>query len=131
MNEKELHLAVCDYIKLQYPKVIFTSDLSGLKLTIGMAVQVKKMRSGNGIPDILIFKPKIDRYHQKMHGLFIELKRDGEKLRKRDGSFKSEHIKEQFEMIDALSNLGYYADFAIGFDKAKDIIDDYMSLCDI
>jgi len=125
MTEKEIHLNVCTYLKTQYKKVIFTSDLSGLKLTIGQAVQVKKMRSSNGIPDLLIFKPK-----GKWHGLFIELKKEGEKLYKEDGSFKSEHIKEQFEMRLKLVDLGYFVNFAIGFEDAKKLIDWYMDLED-
>jgi len=129
MTEKEIHLNVCTYLKTQYKKVIFTSDLSGLKLTIGQAVQVKKVRSSNGIPDILIFKPKIED-GKIWHGLFIELKKDNVKLFKKDGSFKSEHIKEQFEMRLKLVDLGYFVNFAIGFEDAKKLIDWYMDLED-
>ena len=123
MTEKDLHLAVCSYIKLQYPNVIFTTDLSGLKLTIGQSVQVKKMRSSNGIPDILIFKP-----NKIYHGLFIELKKEGIKVYKKDGSFVSDHIKEQFEMRLKLNELNYFTNFAFGFDEAKKMIDWYMSI---
>jgi len=123
MSEKELHLAVCAYIKMQFPKVIFTSDLSGLKLTIGQSVQVKKMRSSNGIPDILIFKP-----NKEYHGLFIELKKDGARLFKKDGNFVSDHIKEQVDIKNKLLSLGYFADIAIGFDEAKKLIDAYMAI---
>lgn len=123
MTEKDLHLAVCSYLKLQYPNVIFTSDLSGLKLTIGQSVQVKKMRSSNGIPDILIFKP-----NSIYHGLFIELKKENIKVYKKDGSFISDHIKEQFEMRLKLNDLNYFANFAFGFDEAKKMIDWYISI---
>ena len=123
MTEKDLHLAVCSYLKLQYPNVIFTSDLSGLKLTIGQSVQIKKMRSSNGIPDILIFKP-----NSIYHGLFIELKKGNIKVYKKDGSFISDHIKEQFEMRLKLNDLNYFANFAFGFDEAKKMIDWYMSI---
>ena len=118
MSEKEIHLAVCEYIKLQYPKVIFTTDLSGIKLTIGQAKQVKKMRSENAIPDLLILKPNI-----AYHGLFIELKKENVKLYKKDGSFVSDHIEQQFKMRLKLNELGYFANFAFGFDEAKKMIE--------
>ena len=40
-SEKTLHRAVCDYLRYQYPDVIFSTDLSGAtKLTIGQAVAI-------------------------------------------------------------------------------------------
>ncbi|HEU5365715.1 MAG TPA: hypothetical protein VFU62_09290, partial [Hanamia sp.] len=60
------------------------------------------------------------------YGLFIELKRDGEKLYKRDGGFKDEHIKEQAAMLHRLYVSGYETFFAIGFEQAKKFIDDYL-----
>ena len=129
MTEKEIHLNVCTYLKTQYKKVIFTSDLSGLRLSIGQSVQVKKMRSSNGIPDILIFKPKIED-GKIWHGLFIELKKDNVKLFKKDGSIVSDHIKEQFEMRYKLLNLRYFTSFVFGFDEAIKMIDWYMNLED-
>jgi len=130
MTERDTHLAICTYIRLQYPLVIFTSDLSGQNTSKMQSVLNKKLRSSRGIPDLLIFKPKKDGKYI-WHGLFIELKKDGEKLYKKDGSFKTEHIKEQFEMKGKLLNLGYCSNFATGFDKAQKLVDWYMSLEDV
>ena len=58
MKEDKLHKSICDYIKLQYPKVIFNTDLSGIKLSIGMAKKVKGLRSSNSFPDITIYEPR-------------------------------------------------------------------------
>jgi hypothetical protein len=120
--EANLHQNICSYIRQQYPKVLFNTDLSGLKLTLGQAVKVKQLRSSNGFPDLMIFYP-----NKNYHGLFIELKKDGTKLYKKDGITPvNEHIKEQFEIIDKLGVLGYCATFGIGFDEVKQIIDLYM-----
>jgi hypothetical protein len=121
MSEKTLHRAVCDYIRLQYPKVLFNSDLSGIKLTIGQAVQVKKLRSNQGFPDIVIYEENWGK-----HALFIELKREGERIFKKDNTPATPHIAEQTEVMECLNQRGYYATFAVGFDAAKRVIDWYL-----
>lgn len=126
MTEKSLHKAVCDYIRLQYPGVLFNSDLSGAtRLTMGQAVAMKSLRSNRGWPDIFIAEPG-KRF--KYHGLFIELKKEGEKLFKKNNEPITEHIAEQIIMIGLLRERGFKAEFAIGFDQAKTIIDQYMKL---
>jgi len=123
-EEESLHIAVCDYIKYQYPKVLFNTDLSGIKLTKGQAVKVKKMRNSRGWPDIFIAEPR-----KNCHGLFIELKKEGTKLYKKDGITPiSDHIAEQIIMLHDLYLRGYYADFACGFYEAKKLIDNYLTL---
>ena len=123
MNEAKLHQSICDYIRLQYPKTLFNSDLSGIKLTMGQAMKVKKLRSSRGFPDLMIFEARGD-----YNGFFLELKRDGEKLWKKNGDWKTEHLEEQADMIHKLVARGYYANFAIGFEDAKTQIDRYMKL---
>ena len=122
-TEKQLTAQVCKYIKLQYPDVIFTADASGLRLSIGQATQLKTLRSSRGLPDLMIFEPR-----GNYHGLFIELKREGEKIYKKNGEPKTEHIAEQLGILNGLNYLGYYANLAIGFNEAKQIIDKYMTL---
>jgi len=120
--EEKLQIAVCKYLKLQYPDVIFTAESSGLKLTIGQAVIAKQLRSSKGLPDLMIFKP-----NKYFHGLFIELKKEGTRLK--NGAMPNTiHIKEQREMLLKLSKLGYCAIFACGFYEAKNIIDSYLKL---
>jgi len=123
MTEKILHKQVCDYLRLQYPNVLFNSDMAGsMKLTIGQAVQIKSLRSNRGFPDIVIYEPR-----GKYHGLFIELKNEGTKLYKRDNMTPATpHIFEQMEMQVELQQRGYRCSFAIGFDEAKHIIDSYL-----
>lgn len=123
-REENLQLAVSKYIKMQYPKVLFTSDASGVRLNMGQAVAMKAMKSGKGWPDMFIAEPSGD-----YHGLFIELKKEGEKLYKKDGvTPKTEHLEDQMVMIEKLHLKGYFACFAIGFDQAKTVIDNYLSI---
>lgn len=123
MSEAELQKQVAIYLRMQYPDVIFHSDFgSGVKLSPWQA-RMQKMQNGGrrAWPDMMIAEP-IGNYH----GLFIELKREGSRLKKQNGEWASSHIAEQNIMLNELSNKGYKAEFAIGFEQALDLIDDYL-----
>lgn len=66
MSEYTTHKSVANYIKLQYPNVIFTSDSSGIKLSMGSALKMLALKSENKIPDMIILFP-----NKKYHGLII------------------------------------------------------------
>lgn len=121
MKESELHNSVCDYIRLQYPKVLFVSDSSGIRLTIGQAIRMKKLRKCNAWPDLFIAEP-VTIYH----GLFIEIKIEGTNLHKKNGDWATEHIYEQNEVLKLLHTKGYYTNFGIGFSHIKQLIDNYL-----
>lgn len=130
MTELELQAQVADYIRLRYPSVIFHSDFgSGIKLTMGQAIRQKRLNGGRRAwPDMLLAEPR-----GKYHALFIELKREGTRIFKKDGRLVAdEHIREQFDMLADLRHKGYVAEFACGFDEAKKLIDDYLKgeLCE-
>lgn len=140
-TEAQTQIQVADYLVQNYPDVQFHSDFgSGCKLTKGQAIKQMKQNGGRkGWPDMFIAAPK---YYVKSRriqylGLFVELKKDGEKLlagnraKNRflsiDGKeYKTEHLKEQADVIYELNQRGYKAKFAVGFDEAKKIIDDYL-----
>jgi len=126
-REEGIQLAVCKYIKLQYPDIIFTCDLaSGMKLTIGQSVKAAKMRSSRGLPDIMILEPRGEGEFRYC-GLMIELK--SEKAGNKNGTVKqTDHVREQQEILTQLEKKGYMAKFAIGFKEAKSIIDFYLAL---
>lgn len=140
MTELELQAQVADYIRLQYPTVIFHSDFgSGIKLTMGQAIKQKRLNGGRrSWPDMFIAEVSTSELYDKhddsiydsqryCHGLFIELKREGTRIFKKDGKLVAdEHIREQFDMLHDLRARGYAAEFACGFDEAKKLIDDYM-----
>ncbi len=70
MTEKQIHLQVCRYLDLQYPKVIYTSDSSGVRVSIGMAKALKSIRcKGYKIPDLIIMHPN-RLYHGSVAGSF-------------------------------------------------------------
>jgi len=123
MSEKILHKQVCQYLRLQYPNVLFNSDLAGAtKLTMGQAVAMKSLRSNRGFPDIAIYEPR-----HGMPGLFIELKAEGTKLYKKDGvTPATPHLAEQMDCIHKLTERGYYARICVGFDQTRMIIDEYL-----
>lgn len=123
MKEADLQVAVADYIRLKYPNALFHSDFgSGIKMTKGQAIKQKRQNGGRrGWPDMFIAEPYYGGY-----GLFIELKKEGTRIRKKDGSPASEHIAEQARVLTQLDERGYFAKFAVGFDEAKKIIDWYL-----
>ena len=121
-TEEQTHIAICKYMKLQYPNVLFSSESSGLRVTISQAKRLKAMRSCSGLPDIMIFEPR-----KSYYGLFLEVKKEGSVVFKKDGSIRSDkHLKEQEEILFQLQQKGYFAQFVIGFDEAKSIIDYYL-----
>ena len=123
MKESDLQVQVADYLRLRYSDVQFHSDYgSGIKLTQGQAMKQKRQNGGRrGWPDMFLAEPK-----NGLHGLFIELKKAGTRLKKKDGTWASSHLEEQNEVLNALQKKGYAAYFAVGFEEAKDIIDDYL-----
>ena len=121
MNEATIHRQLCQYIRIKYPTVIFTSEPSGLRLPIGQAKKLKELRSGTKLPDLWILEPK-GRYF----GLFIEIK--AESPFKKNGECKTQHIADQAVMLEKLRNKGYVANFATGFESCRNLIDNYMKL---
>lgn len=148
MSEAQLHERICEYLKATYPDVIFTTDMSGVKLTPGLAMKMSKLRSSKGIPDILIFKTtgrvkgeNFDTF--RYAGLFIEVKAacpydkkgklkpqwvykyktiTGKKCRV--GKYAHHAIQKQVHSL--LEKEGYCAGFVWSFEQAKEIIDNYI-----
>lgn len=159
MKESDLQTQVADYLRLQYPDVLFHSDFgSGAKLTPRQAVKQKRQNGGRRAwPDMFIAEPMTndgvgdldaneniigvgkriplvcvlehwtaeDAYDSAC-GLFLELKKEGTRLQKKNGEWSTEHIAEQAKILEKLRQRGYCAEFAIGFDEAKKIIDEYL-----
>lgn len=132
MTELDIQIQVADYLRLRYPNVLFHSDYgSGIRLTPGQAVKQKRLQGGRRAwPDMFIAEPTC--YENCgadiwTHGLFIELKRQGTKIYRKDGRLVSDaHIREQLDMLEQLRQRGYVAEFACGFYEAKKIIDEYL-----
>lgn len=131
MNEADTQAWLASYIRRAYPNVLFHSDFgSGVKLTIGQARKQKIQNGGRRAwPDMFIAQPSWrSRNDGNRHycGLFLELKKDGTHLKKKNGEWINDHIAEQAEILSQLERIGYKAEFAIGIDEAIYIIDDYL-----
>lgn len=135
MKEHDIYKMIADYLRYQYPTVIYRFDLAAdLKLTMGQASKHKRLQRYRGYPDLFIAEPDIGKtdgskraFKKIWFGLFIELKREGTRIFKKDGTLVSDaHIREQYDMLHDLRARGYAAEFACGFDEAKKLIDDYM-----
>ena len=129
-NDREYSLckALAVYLRLQYPKIVYHFDPTGLGLSKAQAGRLKAIQGGRGWPDLFITEPR-----GNYHGLFLELKAEGTDLFKKrpnkDGTFDfaSEHIAEQDAMLERLKAKGYAATFACSFNEAVEIIDAYLS----
>lgn len=149
MKESTLQCHVADYLRLQYPHVLFHSDYgSGVKLTPGQAAKQKRQNGGRRAwPDLFLAegrgyfvkrgdKPPMfgnfictngDMDLYICNGMFLELKREGTRILKKDGTLVADqHIQEQHALLAELEKCGYAARFAVGFDQAKQIIDEYL-----
>lgn len=133
MTESDLQSQVADYLRLQYPDVMFHSDFgSGIKLTPGQAAKQKRQNGGRRAwPDMFIAEPQISgdtcgNIYDCQSGLFLELKKEGTRLRKKNGEWATPHIAEQAKVLEELRQRGYCAEFAVGFEEAEEIIDEYL-----
>jgi len=143
MKNEEYHIykQIATYMRYQYPKVIFTFDQAGLNLSKAQAGMNKAIQGGRGWPDFFIARPKRFKNGEWYHGLFIEIKKDGTKLKREKNGTKilkgdtkirlifdwfDKHIEEQADMLYALEQEGYKAVFAVGYDEAVKIIDLYL-----
>jgi len=122
-HEYQLARAIAQYMQLQYPKTKWRFDMAGLNLSKAQAGMNKAIQCGRGWPDFFLAEPRAG-----FHGMFLEIKKAGTELYKKDGTFKNEHIFEQFWTLKNLSGKGYVAEFSIGFDEFKAKVDSYMNL---
>ena len=122
-TEAEVQAQVCRYLKLQYPNVIFASDLSGVRLPYGLANKVAPLKSGRAMPDMTIYRKRFG-----YGALAIELKRPGARVfYAKTHEPANDHIAEQVAVLQLLREEGYCAEMVSGFDNAKSLIDWYLS----
>ena len=124
-TEAQMHQAIVDYIRLQYPEAIFRTDWgAGARVTPKQRVEQKRLQQDRAYPDLFIAEPR-----SGFHGLFLELKRENTRIFKLDGTYvKDAHIREQANVLYNLSCRGYLATWGVGFDHAREVIDTYMEL---
>lgn len=124
MKEQDVYNQLSQWLKLQHPNLIWRWDYAaGQKMSVGMAMRMKKMQCDISYPDLFIAKP-VGEYA----GLFIEVKLPSVDLyQKRDTSkFATPHLEKQNECLDRLQEQGYKACFGFGFEQCKQIIELYL-----
>lgn len=120
--EESIQIELFRYLAHQYPRVIAISEPSGLRVSKGLAVKLKKMRSNHTQLDIVILEPS-----GPYHGLILELK--AKNIYKKDGTLlKNDHLYDQQTTIDLLNKKGYCAKFVVGLDDAIKAVDEYLCL---
>lgn len=134
-KEETLHLKVCDYLRKNYPDVLFRTDFSsGMKMTPWQAAKHKKFQKSRAWPDLFIAESGVVKFKEgnlivnlRKNGMFLELKADGVKLYKKNGEMvANKHYQEQAEMLKKLRDRNYYAEFAIGYKDAIEQIREYL-----
>ena len=122
-KEENLHLRVCDYLRKNYPNVLFRTDFSsGMKMTPGQAAKHKKFQKSRAWPDLFIAES-----NNFASGLFLEIKAENVIVFKKNGEIRqNKHLIEQDKMLKELSKKGYHARFVIGYEQAIFEIQQYL-----
>lgn len=142
-SEENLHQQVVEYIRRQYPGVLFRTDFAaGIKMTQGQANKHKSLQAGRAWPDLFIATSMPRKDKPDFNGLFIELKKEGTKLKREvdakkirkgetilrlAGDWWDQHIEEQAAVLQLLGMNGYCVMFCVGFDDTKKAIDRYLA----
>lgn len=146
ISEAMIQEQLAYYIRRKYPDALLHSDFgSEIKLTPGQAAKQKRQNGGRRAwPDMTIAKRRFvkgawfqtfeerDRGEDKNEllyasgALYLELKKEGTRLKKKNGDWATEHIAEQAKVLDELRKEYNVAEFAVGLDEAKAIVDKYL-----
>lgn len=121
-DEKALHKAIAKFISNDYPRVIFSFEPSGMRVPMGIRMEIKAKTPPNwkGL-DIPIHFP-----NKKYHSLILEVKT--ETPFRLDGQLKADKtIEEQAKTIEEHNRLGSFACFVWSLEQAKEVINLYMN----
>lgn len=110
--EQKIQIAVCNWMRLRYPDLLFTISPAGMIRGANTAVLMKRLGYRNGTPDILIFEPR-----GRFHGLFIELKAE-----------KGYLSEDQRVFIAKAVFLRYATAVCFSYEEAIKTVENYMNL---
>lgn len=113
-TETEMQIALMDWAAYHpiLKEYLFHIPNGGSR-HIAEAVKLKRMGVKAGVSDLFLAYP-----NKEKHGLFLECKKKGGYLTHSQGTW-----------IDRMKSVGYDAHVAYGFEDAKNVILDYLSLC--
>ena len=121
-TEREESLKIASWARMmvetnQEPRLrLLRCGFEGLRLSMGLRMQVKRQSISKGWPDWALFVPQ--RYPVPYHGLLIELKREKGGVLSFDQTIMHKLLEEQ----------GYIVAVAYGGDHAIDIIIKYLGI---
>ncbi len=124
--EDSLNIACANYMRLQYPKVLFTHVPNGGSRNAIEAAKLKKMGVSKGCPDLLIFHRT-----SGCAGLAIELKVKYTKVLK-SGTIKETPnmpTPEQMQWLEDLYNQNWSTHVIYSLDEFRVVVDGYMLGC--
>lgn len=122
-TETDLYEQLAQYMNIKHPGVLYHFDLSGVYNPSHKTRNLYARLHKRAWPDMFI----ANQGRQVFGGLFLELKKDGVRLYKKDGSLRAnEHHEEQAAVLEALRAAGYRAEFAVGLEQSIEIIDGYL-----
>jgi hypothetical protein len=124
-------------MNLKYPNVLYRFDLGGVWTPSHKARNLYGRLNKRAWPDMFIAKPVSAKTGDLISfsgalqggycGLFLELKKEGTAIYKKDGMLRANpHHIEQAMVLKALESQGYKADFAVGYEDAITKIDNYL-----
>lgn len=122
-KESDIYHAVSKFLRIKYPDLIWRFDFgAGLKMSMYQAKIHKGLNPHRGYPDLFICRPS-----NGYAGLYIEIKKEGEKIVRKDGElYADNHLHEQRDILERLKREGYYATFAVGFNETIETIENYL-----
>lgn len=132
-EEKE-HISFAEWIQWKYPELRFNVDCSGMRITMGLRMKLKRMRSHHKKLDFFLEEPRGD-----YSGLYIEIKKDRKSLFMKNGSLRprvktltdgtkvDDHKEQWLEILDCRRR-GYAAFFACGKQQCIETLEKYLSL---
>jgi hypothetical protein len=110
--EDDMTIAVANYLRMQYPSVLWTHSPNGGRRNPREGARFKRMGVLKGVSDFLIFESNMP----NVRGVAIELKVKPNKP-----------TPEQLEFINRLKSLKWEAHVCYSFEEAKIIIDKYLN----
>jgi len=140
-HEDVEHIKVVNFLKSNYPDVVWFHPASEGKRSPFERYKFSLMGNLKGLPDFVICHPKFRNFNEGgiivrkiiYFALFIELKANEHKRIVQKGKQAGKVVKakgkasdEQLEVIDKLNKFGYRACLAMGAQEAINIINDYF-----
>jgi len=110
MSEQHEQFKTATFLREEYPDVLFTSSIAGLKLPKHKGANLTACGYLVGTPDLMIFEAR-----KNYHALFIEMK-----------TTKGKQSKAQKDFEAIATSKGYLYKLAYGHEQAIEIIKDYL-----